>query len=101
MTLGVLFLLSFLHIAIWVASPFIIFIWALKQKEFELSKHNTDICIALWGAYSILTIVSIILVSYYYLVSSQASYQWWFVMPWTSLAVLIVYIMTVSKIKPT
>ncbi len=99
MTLGVLILLSFLHIAVWAATPFIFFILVFKQSEMELSKSNTDICLILWGAYSISTIVSIVLVSNYYLEGGQASDYWWFAMPWVSLAVLIIYLMRVSKVN--
>ena len=99
MTLGALILLSFLHVAVCVASPFTFFMAAFIQRRFELSKSDTDICFALWGAYSILTIASVVLVSYCYLTSSQAAYYWWFAMPWASLAVLIAFVVRVWKVK--
>ncbi|RPB31178.1 hypothetical protein CYQ91_24545 [Vibrio diabolicus] len=67
MTLGWLILLSFLHIAVCLFSPFVFFIIVFQLREFELSKHHSDICMALGGAYVISTIVSVIIVFNYYL----------------------------------
>ncbi len=98
MTLWVLILLSFLHVVVWVAFPVVFFIVAFKLPGFELSQSETDIGLALWGASSISMFVSIVLVSKSYLAGGQASDYWWFAMPWAFLAVLIVYLIKVSKV---
>ncbi|EKO3629004.1 hypothetical protein [Vibrio metschnikovii] len=101
MSLWVLVLLSFVHIAVWMISPFVFFIAAFKVRRFELSKPDTNICLALWGAYSISTIASVVLVSYHYLSGSQASFYLWFVMPWFLLMGLIAYFIKASKTSLT
>ncbi|ELC9520046.1 hypothetical protein RJY08_001498 [Vibrio alginolyticus] len=99
MTLGWLILLSFLHIAVCLFSPFVFFIVVFQLREFELSKHHSDICMALGGAYVISTIVSVIIVFNYYHADSQEPYYWWFAMPWALLVAIIVYILKVAKVK--
>ncbi|EJC6747201.1 TPA: hypothetical protein I7671_20820 [Vibrio vulnificus] len=99
MTLGSLILLSFLHIAVCFVSPFVFFVAIFQLREFEISKHHADICMAMGGAYVISTIVSVIIVSNYYLADSQAPYYWWFAMPWTLLVTIIVYVLKVAKVK--
>ncbi|RBP80719.1 hypothetical protein DET47_1047 [Shewanella putrefaciens] len=99
MSLESLILLSFLHIAVCFVIPFVFFITVFQLREFELSKYQTDICMALGGAYVISTIMSVIIVSNYYLADSQASYYWWFAMPWALLVVIIVYVLKVAKVK--
>ncbi|OOX37189.1 hypothetical protein BJL83_23945 [Vibrio parahaemolyticus] len=99
MTLGWLILLSFLHIAVCLFSPFVFFIVVFQLREFELSKHHSDICMALGGVYVISTIVSVIIVFNYYLADSQEPYYWWFAMPWALLVTIIVYILKVAKVK--
>ncbi|QLE86403.1 hypothetical protein FLM48_15775 [Shewanella sp. Scap07] len=99
MTLGMLVFLSVVHIAVWCVSPFVFIFAIFQQREFELSKSGADIGLILWLAYSISTIVSVILVSYYYFADSQASYYWWFAMAWAALVVLITYLKIASKGK--
>ncbi|MCG3727920.1 hypothetical protein [Vibrio cincinnatiensis] len=99
MTLWILILLSFFHIAVCLASPLVFFIAIFQLREFELSQPNVDTCLTLGVVYAISTFVSVIMVFNHYLVDSQAPYYWWFAMPWTLLAVFIAYVMKVAKIK--
>ncbi|EOA6823276.1 hypothetical protein ACH78B_004619, partial [Vibrio vulnificus] len=56
-----------------------------------MSQFSNDVCVALWFAYTISLLLSVFLVIYFYLTDSDASYFWWYAMPWTLLIVLITY----------
>lgn len=91
MSLWVLVPLSFVHICVGGAVGFGLVFAACAERGVTLSKSSNDVCVALWFAYVISLFLSVFLVIYFYLTDSEASYYWWYAMPWMLLIGLITY----------
>ncbi|WP_243033075.1 hypothetical protein [Vibrio cincinnatiensis] len=91
MSLWVLVLLSFVHIGVGGAVGFGLIFAACAERGATLSKSSNDICVALWFAYVISLFLSVSSGIYFYLTNSEASYYWWYAMPWMLLIILITY----------
>ncbi|EOB3570828.1 hypothetical protein ACHELV_004404, partial [Vibrio vulnificus] len=91
MSLWFLIPLSFIHITVGGAIGFGLVFAACAERGVTMSQFSNDVCVVLWFAYTISLLLSVFLVIYFYLADSDASYFWWYAMPWTILIVLITY----------
>ncbi|ELI0351424.1 hypothetical protein Q8346_004446, partial [Vibrio vulnificus] len=91
MSLWFLIPLSFIHITVGGAIGFGLVFAACAERGVTMSQFSNDVCVVLWFAYTISLLLSVFLVIYFYLADSDASYIWWYAMPWTILIVLITY----------
>ncbi|HCE3215753.1 TPA: hypothetical protein NGS02_004451 [Vibrio parahaemolyticus] len=91
MSLWVLVPLSFFQLGVGSIIGFgLIFLSGIDRGE-KLSEFNNNVCVALWFLYVFSVLTSFGLVSYFYLIDSQASYYLWYLTQWVVLAVLVGY----------
>ncbi|EHJ9985835.1 hypothetical protein ACNPFM_004723 [Vibrio parahaemolyticus] len=98
MSLWILVPLSCVHIGLGSFVGFVLVFMACAESGATMSKFSNDVCVALWFAYVFSLFLSVFLVIDFYLADSEASYLWWYAMPWTLFIVLIIY-WRVSTVK--